>query len=159
MNRYRPQPNPPNITFPQAKYYQQALILGQFFLPVAAYPAPAPWSVPPSLSPDQISPTDVEAPNIFIRLQASRSPDVKTIPEFLQQTLKSHKSSPTDATTKYVIVNQHQGFLIQRHNPHKAVWNIDSWWSFNTLVGGFHHHYDWLNCFRPLTPVWLVLSF
>ena len=145
----------------QAKYHQQAFIQGQLFLPAAAAPDPAPWSVPTDTIPNQISPTDVGAQTISVRLQAPSSPEAKAMPNFSQQMPWSHKLSPTTAATWWIIVNRRQGFLTRSRDPSEAVWNIDCWWSSNTLVGGFPHHYDQLNdsslfyscvaCAPPLT--------
>ena len=142
-----PRPKFPNRRLPQAKYHQQALIPGRLFLPGAAAPAPELWSVPPNLSPDEISTIDIEDPTISTRLQVPRWPDAETMFNFPQQTPRSHKSPPTNAATQWSIFNQRQGFRSQSHDPPKAVWNIDFWWSSDALIGGFLHHYGWLNVF------------
>ena len=81
------------------------------------------------------------------------------MPNFPHQTPRSHESFWTDAATQWIIVNWRQGFWTQRYDPPEAVWNISCVWSSDALVGGFLHHYGWLNVLCILIPMWFVLSF
>ena len=117
LNQHRPIPNLPNRRHPWAKYLQQALIPVQLLLTVAKAPSPAPWSFPTDPIPNQMSSTNAGGPTISVRLQEPCLPYAEAMPNFFQQTPSSHEFSPTDVSTQWIIVNQHQGFWTRRHDP------------------------------------------
>ena len=51
------------------------------------------------------------------RSPSGLSQDAKTIPNFFQQTPRSHKLSPTETTTRWNIVNRRQEFRTWRRDP------------------------------------------
>ena len=124
-NRHGPQPNISNGSWYQAN--------NLFLTPQLS--APAPQSISTDVIPDEISATDVRDPTIYVSSQEPSSSDDKSPPNFSQQTPRSHELSPTTNLTTWNIVNRRQGFQNRRSDPSGAVWNVDSRWSSDTLVG------------------------
>ena len=88
-NRHGPRPNISNRRRPRAN---------NPFLP-PQISDPEPQSVSTDVITNQLSATDVEAPTVSVRSRAPPSLDAKSPPDFYQQTPRSHKLSPTAATT------------------------------------------------------------
>ena len=77
LNRHGPQPNISNRRRSRANN----------ILPQPQLSAPAPESIPTEMIPNQISAADVGDPSIYIRSQATLSPDTKDTPDFSNRRL------------------------------------------------------------------------